>query len=50
MTGILIKRRTLFWGLGLLLLLFVGAGEAMAQMPNMPTIQMPEDSNKDVEY
>ena len=44
MTGILIKRRTLFWGLGLLLLLFVGAGEAMAQMPNMPTIQMPEIS------
>ena len=43
MTGIL-KRRTLFWGLGLLLLLFVGAGEAMAQMPNMPTIQMPEIS------
>lgn len=43
MTGIL-NRRTLFWGLGLLLLLFVGAGEAMAQMPNMPTIQMPEIS------
>ncbi len=43
MTGIL-NRRTLFWGLGLLLLLLLGAGEAMAQMPNMPTIQMPEIS------
>ena len=43
MTGIL-NRRTFFWGLGLLLLLLLGAGEAMAQMPNMPTIQMPEIS------
>ena len=42
MTGIL-NRRTFFWGLGLLLLLLLGAGEAMAQMPNMPTIAMTND-------
>lgn len=43
MTGI-VNRRTLFWVLGVLLLLVAGAGEALAQMPNMPTIQMPEIS------
>lgn len=37
-----LNRRTLFWGLAFLLLLIAGAGEALAQMPNMPTIQMPE--------